>query len=259
MTAIDPVGGASAGQVVSVAVNVFSKLGNWLARLIGINAAPHLVVEQPIAGGLRDDMRPSYQGSRYVVVKCVNRQRRDWRSRLRRTDDAIDCRGKIAVIDASGREIMVDDGLLCGPAGRRPTSTETLRLEDDRFHVPLLAHADDWIPHHTVDGRRLQPGTYLLGSRYFSGLHDAMRLPVGDYRLRVTMQCANCEAPEVLTSSQISVAVCDPLERDIIFSTPDTSVDADNQEWAQCCRKVVTSVSWPQCRSATALNTGGRV
>ena len=162
-----------------------------LGRRLGITNTPNIVASPMVSGALPDDARPTYRQG-YFVTTVVNIQRQDWRTRWLTTKDAISCRGRVYVVSDAGRghSIREDDVLFCGPAAA-PRAQIDLSTDDDRFHIPLIATISDWAPHHLDSTRQLQPGTYLLGARYFTGLHDNERLPVGRYALHLTLISAN--------------------------------------------------------------------
>ena len=217
----------------------------WLGKKVGVNSEPNLRIGPDLrAGGLTNESRPAYIGNRYRTVACANRQRLDVRSKWVRTRDAIACRGTVRVINGLGYEVKRDDVLFCGPPDRRPTTETILTVEDERFHIPLLAQIDDWTSHHVMSDRRLQPGTYLLGARFFAGLDDMERLPAGVYTLELTVGCANGGTPAVWTSSTIDVPTCEPLEPDVVFSAPPVSADSSMRQWlnveARCSRRLAS-------------------
>src|SRR5688572_23867653 len=193
----------------------------WVGRRLGITNAPNIVAGPMVSGALPDDLRPTYRQG-YFATTVVNMQRQDWRTSWLTTKDALSCRGRVYVVSDGGRghSVREDNVLFCGPA-MAPRAQVDLSTEDDRFHIPLIATISHWTSHHLDSTRQLQPGTYLLGARYFTGLHDNERLPVGRYALHLTLFSANGGQVE-WDSEPFDVERCEPLEDDVLFSVPST-------------------------------------
>jgi hypothetical protein len=194
----------------------------WVGERIGVTTAPEIYIGDLQSGALKNDPRPAYREG-YLVMAVRSVQREDWRSRLLTTQAALGCTGTIRVITALGHEIIKDDALFCA-AGAPPSTVATIPIADTRFHVPVLATISKWVPHHVNNCVRLQPGTYLLGHRFFAGLHDHERLPAGSHSVVLTVRARN-SAEEWQQKAEVEVPQPDPLEPPLLFRAKSKSKD----------------------------------
>lgn len=119
--------------------------------------------------------------------------------------------------------------MFCGVPPQLPLPDATLRVGDDRCHIRILSRVTDWVKHHTK-ATNLQPGTYLLGAKYFFGLQEACRLPEGKHFVRVTIECANGQAPFLWEHTEpVTVAQTVPAEDCIVLSA--SAVVSSGCEW----------------------------
>lgn len=215
----DPNTIGAVAESTNAVLNLLATPLRWIGTKLGITSAPQILLGPLESGALPNETRAAYQQG-YYVIRCLNSQRLDWRSRLLTTQEARRCRGTIRVINSLGHGIKSDDILICG-SSHPPRTDISLPVDDNRYHIPILATISSWVPHHVSGGLGplLQPGSYLLGSRFFNGLCESERLPVGNYTIQVSLRCANGD-DVIWTSSPVSVATCDPSEPDIVFSLP---------------------------------------
>ncbi len=186
----------------------------WIGERVGVTTAPDIYIGALESGALRDDPRPAYREG-YLVMSIRAVQREDWRSRLLTTQSAVGCTGTIRVINELGHQVAKDDALFCAPSVE-PVTVATLSISDNRYHIPVVGPITDWVSHHTRSGVRLQPGTYLLGARFFAGLHDYERLPTGNHTVILTVRARN-SAEEWEQRAEITVTACEPLEPPLLF------------------------------------------
>lgn len=219
----DPFSVGEAAQGTSAVLELIKRPARSFGRRVGMTAEPSIQIGPLMSGALMNESRPAYRGKGYEVVRCVNRQRQDWRSYWLTTQDALHCRATVRVIDALGKQVTRDDAVFCGPAGMLPAAEVTLKLDDDRFHIPLLSTVDDWTEHHVLSGRRLQAGSYLLGARFFNGLHDSERLTPGRYEIWLTVESVNGQ-PVEWRSNPFVVSEVPASEPDVVFSMPSEQI-----------------------------------
>jgi hypothetical protein len=167
----------------------------WVGRKLGImTTQPEIWISPWLqCVGLIDDPRAANRGQSYLIVRCMNEQRMGWLSRCFRTETAQQCRGEVSVVNDSGVGIK-DSVVLCRDR-MVPALNINLPVGDRRFHIPMLSviKVGALMTHPVRPHVTLESGTYLMGARFFSGLHDHERLSPGRYTLHLEIGCVNAD------------------------------------------------------------------